>query len=191
MALGDLRWMRFVTSAVALTLVALGLAGCVLQPPPTVPTSTPTVAPMFATDADALAAARTAYAGYLTASDAVNRNGGADMGPLVPWATEREIASDRQTLDTINRAHEHVVGHLNFYGLSLEHVEPAYRGITKVVVYVCLDVRDTKVLDSRGRDVTPTRSGVLPLEVTLDNGGHTVGHLQVRGSESWLGTDFC
>ena len=182
--------MRFVTSAAALGFAALVLCGCVQQPPPVVPTSTPSVAPVFASDADALAAAKKAYTGYLAATDAVNRSGGSDLDALRPWATPTAVSSAVRTMADVNRAQEHIVGDLAFYNISLERVGLDAHGHTNVVIYVCLDARGTKILDEKGRDVRPTRVAVAPFEVTLLT-TTSASELRVEGSEPWAGSDFC
>jgi hypothetical protein len=71
-----MRMRRIVIGIVAGAAVALALAGCVQPPSRVIPTSTPSAAPVFASDAAALAAAKKAYVAYLAVSDAVANDGG-------------------------------------------------------------------------------------------------------------------
>ncbi|HEX3679638.1 MAG TPA: hypothetical protein VHU90_07950, partial [Galbitalea sp.] len=62
---------RIVIGILVAVTAMLVLAGCVQPPPPVIPTSGPSAAPVFASDAAALAAAKKAYLAYLAVSDQI------------------------------------------------------------------------------------------------------------------------
>jgi hypothetical protein len=188
---GYFRGMRFVTSAAGATLAALILAGCVQQPRPVVPSSTPTVAPVFATDADALAAAKTAYAGYLAASDAVARNGGDGVAALAAWESAPQFQRDRSSFRRFRSLKGHMVGASSFSHFKLESSSAEIGGSVRLEIYVCLNVTDTKLIDAAGRDVTPSRPLVVPLQLTYSSTKNAPRDLRLDGSDLWSGANFC
>jgi hypothetical protein len=184
--------MRFVTSAAGLVLVALVLGGCVRQPPPVVPTSTPTVAPVFATDADALAAAKTAYTGYLAASDAVGADGGRNASILSTWVSKAWFPTEAKSYLDFSKTHNVASGTTTFTDFLFERQSLTRSGDATVVAYVCLDLERVRIKDASGAIVTPTGSqNHVPLEVTFVSKSHASVLLVIDRSTPWRGADFC
>jgi hypothetical protein len=184
--------MRFVTSAAGLVLVALVLGGCVRQPPPVVPTSTPSVAPVFATDADALAAAKTAYTGYLAVTDLVGNQGGSDATRIAPFVTSAWLPHELGDYRALAKLGESFDGRSRWTYFKIQDRSQSASGIAEVHAYVCVDVSKSVLLDSKGRDITPkNRVDFFPSVVDLQ--GRTSGSsvLLFGGSEPWTGANFC
>jgi len=181
-----------VTGVVAVGIaVAMTASGCTKQPPPLAPDPTPTVRPVFASDAEALAAAEKAYAAYLRVNDQVARDGGRNVQLLKPIETPRQFAYDSKSFGNFLSSHSHVSGHSKYHKFALQQADSTADGGEVVKVYVCLDVSGTRVLNSRNQDVTPVGDEKLPLKVTFRSTSEAPSRLLLDGSDVWSGTDFC
>ena len=184
--------MRFVTSAAGFVLVALVLGGCVRQSPPVVPTSTPSVAPVFATDADALAAAKTAYTGYLAASDTVGFDSGKHAERIAPWVTQQLMPNELNSYAAMSKVGNHFSGATSFTRFDLESRTQSPQGEAVLVVYTCLDLSKARTFDHKGRDITPAGlANFLPLEVSFISRSKGSRSLVLERSSSWQGDNFC
>ncbi len=136
------------------------LSGCTPEPEPT---PTPTAA--FASEEEAFAAAEEVYREYNDAGNARLR-GEQTPNPqdyLVGTALEGDI--DAANLLSEQGLHaEGIVELSSFSGTAFE----AAGADAMITATVCLDVSDTRVVDSAGQDVTPsTRPGVVAQSVTF------------------------
>jgi hypothetical protein len=184
--------MRFVTSAAGVTLAALILSGCVQQPPSVIPNSTPTAAPVFATDADALAAAKTAYVGYLAAADAVNARGGRDPSSLSRWVSPGWFPTEARSYRDFAKTHETVAGTTTFTDFTFVRQSLAVSGAAVVVAHVCLDIDKVKIKDASGATVVPAGARKrVPLQVSFVSKSRASTLLVVDRSTPWRNADPC
>jgi hypothetical protein len=175
----------------AVALSALLLGGCVQPAPVKTPQAHATVKPLFASDADALAAATKAYAAYLKMSDTITSEGGANP-QRINGVAEGDAARDaRDGFAAYQSKALHSRGASKFDTVSLQQLESENDGGAVVRSYVCLDVSDVRVLDSAGADVTPlARESRLPLEIVVEFAAG-LGTPKLSESTSWSGTNFC
>ncbi|HMH57924.1 MAG TPA: hypothetical protein VK537_01960, partial [Galbitalea sp.] len=166
------------------------LAGCVQPPPRVIPTSEPSSAPVFASDAAALAAAKKAYASYLAVSDAVAHDGGSESERLATWDSKAQLKRDEKSFAAMHADGHRTTGSSTFSNLALQSSELS-SGKAEVVVYVCLDISKTTLLDDSGTDVGSGRPLTLPLEVSLVSRQTGSPSLIIDRSVTWSGTDFC
>jgi hypothetical protein len=184
--------MRFVTSAAGAMLAALILSGCVQQPPPVVPSSTPTATPVFATDAGALAAAKTAYGNYLAESAAIGGDGGKHPERIGSVVGPAWLPTELSDFKYFARKKLRLVGASTFSVFTLQDREDEPNGLAVVHVYVCEDVGPTRVLNSAGHDVTPSaRRPLHPLVVKFVSQANRPSRLLYAGGDPWAGKDFC
>jgi hypothetical protein len=187
--------MRNLSRAGTLTLVAglaLVLTGCVPQPHPIVPTSQSTVAPVFKSDAAALAAAKKAYEGYSSTSDAIGRDGGQNPERIARWVTPARLIGELKDAKSLAASHQHLEGSTAFNSFALQRSAQSGSGVARVDVYVCVDVSQTKLLDATNRDVTPAnRAVVVPLEVEFKSPSPRATSLVLSESTPWSGKNFC
>jgi len=168
----------------------LALAGCV--PTSTHPTASPhpSATPVFASDAEALAAAEKAYAAYLKVSDQLAQGGWKDVDSLVPYARGAALSNDLKTAKELSSKSLRQVGTTSFDSARLESLEDHGDGTAVVTVYLCLDVSEVDVLGPSGASVVPSsRQSRVPLEVDIDN--LRSSRFKVSRSDAWSGTDFC
>ena len=173
----------------AAALAALALAGCAPAPAPAPPTSAPaTEAPVFKSDAEALAAATKAYAAYQTMSSKIANDGGARPERMADSATGAALRAEMASFKALSTAGLRGLGHLTFDSLTVQSADLAAGSIA---TYLCLDVSGTDVVDARGTTTVPAdRVLRLPLQVSFTQNAAR-GQLLVERSESWSGTNFC
>ncbi|MCD2441483.1 hypothetical protein LQ757_04245 [Agromyces sp. SYSU K20354] len=178
-------------AAAAASVLALVLTGCVGAAEPT-PTPTPTeAAPIFASDEEALAAAEQAYAAQLVVVDELSHAGGVAIEKLEEVATAEYAAGISASLERLSASGMRTTGATTFDTVELiEHFEAD--DVAHVSAYVCLDIGDTRVVDSSGADVTPPdRILRAPLQVRFESRFLGANQLLVAGTEPWSGDDFC
>ena len=170
---------------IAIPLIAIALAGCSAQPPaPKEATAAPEQKPLFATDAEVLAAAEAAYANYLEVSDQIARDGGANPERLKGLLSGDQYQSEVTSYQNYVSKGIHSSGQMTFDSLHI-----ASSDSQNVSAYLCLDSSQSRVIDSAGNDVTPSsREDRWPLLVTFESKN---GALVISGSETWTGTNFC
>lgn len=171
-------------------LVASALAGCATEPTPA-PTHTAaaTDAPVFASDEEALAAATKAYAAYLKASDAISNDGGTDPERIAPFIAPSLLKSELEGFAGYRSAGAHSVGSTTFVVSSVQGIEASKDFGTSISLYICEDVSDLDVVDSKGVSlVSPSRTPLTPFEVTFEGSADSI----VLGyREVWEGRNFC
>jgi hypothetical protein len=178
-------------AVVAVIAAGAALAGCVQDPPAVIPTSPSSVAPVFKTDAEALAAAKVTYDGYLAALDSVAHKGGAGSEVLANWDTPAQLGKDEKSLSILSKNMQHTSGSSTYSHFVLQSADSISADLVRVAVYVCLDESKTKLLDRHGKEVPGSASGSIPLEVTFRSKGSNPRSLVIEGSEAWQGKDFC
>jgi hypothetical protein len=180
------------TGYVVVTAALLvALAGCV----PTAPSgsSSPSVSatPVFASDAEALAAAEKAYAAYLKVSDQIFVDGGKDPERLLTVATRQVYAGELEGFQTAAKNGWHSTGGSQADNYSLESFDP---GDLKdmITVYLCSDVSQVDVLDASGRSVvSPNRPARTAFEVTFAPKAADSEVLVVSDKNLWTGGGVC
>ncbi|GAB3128435.1 hypothetical protein GCM10027056_29830 [Glaciibacter psychrotolerans] len=156
------------------------------------PVSPPTPAPsthepVFASNAEALAAATAAYAQYQALSSLIGQEGGLDPDRMARVAVGQALDAEIESMRSLSKSGLRGHGQLAFDSLV---IQSANLDDGSLVVYLCLDVSQTDVVDSDEVSVVPPDREVrYPLEVSFVSGAKRV--LLVERSESWSGEDFC
>ena len=172
-------------------VVSLTLAGCVQPQPPVIPTSASSSKPVFASDAEALAAAKKAFAVYLSASDAVGRSGGVEVDRLSSLDTAAQYARDKQTFSKLQNAGEHTSGDSSFSKFTLQDAGVSAKGLAEVAAYACIDISKTQLIDGSGNIINADRPSGAPLVVTFHSANSGSKTLLLDGSVTWQGQNFC
>lgn len=171
--------------AAVLTLSACGPDRA--EPVPTPDDSLAAAAPVFASDEEALATVTAAYSGYVEAADAIAASG-EGLDRLRPLVTDEFFASTEIEYANLTELGVRTIGDTRFDSVEIQSRRMDEHGVTKVVVYLCLDVTAVRLIDAAGADVTPVdRNDRLPLEVEFS----ADDVLLLARSAVWSGEDFC
>jgi hypothetical protein len=169
----------------------VALAGCV--PTGGHPSESPsaTASPVFASDAEALAAAEKAYAAYLKVSDQIFIDGGKSPERLLDVATKSLYSTELDGFQTAAQKGWHSTGGSKADNFSLESYNAEDRS-SIVTVYLCSDVSAVDVRDATGASVvSPNRPARTPFEVTFAYKRGAVADLVVATKEVWTGGGIC
>jgi hypothetical protein len=175
---------------VSLFLGTQALVGCAEARAP-VPSKSPTaVAPVFASDEEALAAATEAYAAYLNRSNQITADGGADPLRISSFVTDKRLSAELQAFAEFAQAGARSIGATSFFITDLQSASYAKRAETSVVLYLCEDVSLVDVVDIEGTSlVAPSRKPVTPFEATMRLNHE--GELVLDERAVWGGKNFC
>jgi hypothetical protein len=174
------------------TGLLFSLGGCVQQPRAILPTSSPSAAPVFKSDADALAAAKKTYDGYLAATDLIGSQGGNDPGRIAQWVTSAELTKELKEYRAFSRTGDDFKGASSYTGFRLQQWSQTREGAVSISAYVCDDVSGSRLINRQGEDITPvSRQNIIPLTVKLESSPTEASDLLIGGSTPWSGKDFC
>jgi hypothetical protein len=167
--------------------VLVALAGCV---PTGGPSASPSAhaTPVFASDAEALAAAEKAYAAYVRVSDQILVDGGANPERLESLTSSTLYAQELKGFQSTSKNGWHSTGGTKYDHFTLESYSPGDRNAI-VTAYVCSDVSGVDVLDASGQSVvSPDRPNRTAFEVTF---ALTKSRLVLASDDVWTGGGIC
>jgi hypothetical protein len=172
--------------------VALLLSGCVPTPTPPSSTPKPTATPVFASEAEALAAATKAYAAYVRVSDEILADGGKNPERIEAVALGDALQGALSGYSEFRSKNLHSVGvssidHVTLQSFSVDSTS----GKDIASIYVCLNVSSVEVLNKSGISVvSPTRPPRQPFQVSED--WDSVNRkLVVSSREPWADGGVC
>jgi hypothetical protein len=168
----------------------LALTGCV---PTGTPSASPsaTATPVFASDAEALAAAEKAYAAYLKVSDEIAQDGGKDPERINAVSTGALTKDDLAGFATFSAKGWRSVGLSKIRSIVLQSADlgSTSSAMDVVTTYVCEDVSGVDVLDSDGASVvSSSRPDRQEFEVTFNL---VESSLLPSGRVPWTGSSIC
>ena len=179
--------MRALTTIAAAAIGTLLLSGCLPQQPTATPPPEVTAAPIFASDEEALAAATAAYAAYLSMSDQIAADGGANPDRLEPFVTADWLLREVEVFTNFASRGLSQTGSTVFTNVTVQQYSQ-----DSVVIYVCTDSTETRVHNTVGADLTPAdRETQTSLEVTFEVISTAPVQLRLDGTEPWFGQSFC
>jgi hypothetical protein len=156
------------------------------------PTASSSAAP-FASDDEALAAARVVYEGYLKATDEVISDGGVNPDRVEEFVTAGLAATEQEGFEDFRARNVHSTGNSRLAGFTQQSYRPnAPRGVGIVTAYTCVDITDIDVLDLNGDSiVSADRPNQTAFEVSFDMDLSTTGKLRVSSTQPWEGDEVC
>lgn len=180
--------MRTGYALVTATLL-LALAGCVPADLHGSPSPHASATPVFASDAEALAAAEKAYAAYLKVSDEIANDGGKDSERLEVLATGSLLSDDLAGFESFAAKRWHSVGATKLTRAVLQSVDRAPDGKATIIVYLCEDVSGVDVVDENGRSVISSgRPNLQQFQVQFET---VRSKLIPSEREPWTGSPIC
>lgn len=171
--------------------LAVALAGCVQSTPPVIPMSQASNKPVFATDADALAAAKRAYVAYLAVSDEVSADGGKNPGRFAQVVTASWLPKEESSAANLVKGGRRQVGESSAQDIRMQQVSEA-RQIASVSIYVCLDLSAVKYVDTAtGKHPTAAPKALVPIVADLVSQTAKSQTLLIERNTPWQGSNFC
>lgn len=176
-------------AAIAATAVAalVLLAGCVPPTPTVVPTTSTASEPVFASDADALAAAEEAYVAYLAMSDLIAQEGGREPERIAPFVTEEQLTRELAVFAAILASGRSQVGLVQASSPELQSLNETR---SQVAVYFCLDYSGVSIRNTEEAAADTVRSSdFLVVAATFEADSMSI--LKVKSSEPWEEVLMC
>lgn len=176
--------MRLPLLALTVVLIA-ALTACVPAPSRFRPeiTMAPVEAPLFASDAEALAAAEEVYREYVKVSEAIVAEGGADPDRIRNLSSPSWFKSQLETYESIRLSERRTSGPSTIEELKLQ----VWDG-SQLVAYACHDFSAVQILDAAGNVVTTDRERFATFLVSLELDGQ---RFRVSDSQLWQSGDSC
>lgn len=173
-----------------LLLGVLLLAGCVPKPVDDPVEPAPSVAPIFASEEEALAAAVAAYEQYLKVSDEIAADGGANPERLQEVAGAALVDQEVAGFEEFAAAGFRSTGRTVILNPVLQQWEAnPVEGQESIWMYVCSDVSGVDVINVDGVSVvSPDRPSRAPLQVGLTL---EASRLLVSSKDVWPSDDIC
>ncbi|MFN4002251.1 hypothetical protein [Microcella sp.] len=181
---------RLALVALPLALVAGALTACTesTRIPPAEPTAD--VAPLFATDEEALAAATAAYEEFLRVSSMILQDGGADPERLRPLVSDEVFESEAEGFEVFATNGYRAIGESTLVDVRLQQHISGAPGSAEVQIYACVFVGDVEVVDESGANVVSSdRVDYLAYEAILVS--EPAGNLIVEDELTWPVGDLC
>jgi len=178
---------------ILLVLGCLSLTSCAPDEPVSDAKPTPTASPLFASEEDALAAARATYEGFLRTSETIVDEDGASSERIDRFATAEVAESEKRGFANLAAANERIVGEIVLEKLLLQSYRPqAPGGLGVVSVYACVNVGDTDVVDENGNSVVAAdRPDKTAFEVSFDSYAPSPTKLRLSSKGVWEGGGVC
>lgn len=188
-----MRKLRGVGTAVFTVVLAFLVSACSPQEPAATPRPSDSSTPVFASEADALAAATKAYAAYLAVANEILASGGHAPERIQEQATGEALQNSLDGYKEFASKGLHATGLATFHNAKLQHYSArASKGIDIVGMYVCQDVADVDVVDGSGRSVVPSsRPDLQPLELSFDLHPKATDNLLLSSISPWKGGAVC
>jgi len=170
----------------------LGAAGCTAPSTPAPTSNPPTVAPIFASDEEALAAAAEAYGKYVETADLIINEGGIEPQRIANYTSKELALTEIDSFQSLQQEGLSGTGTSAFFNLSIQKFTPeSPRGEGIVSAYVCSDVSGTDIVDADGRStLSPDRNMKTPFLVVFDLSPEG-GRLLVSSATVWDGGGVC
>jgi hypothetical protein len=171
--------------------VALLLSGCVPTPTPPSSTPKPTATPVFASEAEALAAATKAYAAYQRVLDQAFST--YDTSRLTQVSSGSALSKAKASAMEYERAGKHQTGLAAIDKVSFVNspLDSPQSDSFDAQAYLCLDLSDVDVLGGDGKSVVPPGSDRRFPVVASFKLSRSSQALIVDEDESWSGANFC
>ncbi|MDJ0339480.1 hypothetical protein [Cryobacterium sp. PH31-O1] len=191
-----------VRSAAALFLAVGALSGCSAVPAPaptdsaapvpaatSAPTETP---PIFASNEEALAAAKAAYSNYLAAGDTAGEIGSDSWIGFLALSTGTEHDATVQSKELMKERGWSFIGVTRFDSMTVQSSRPLADSTWEIRTYLCLDLRDTDTVNEAGDSVVKENGSLRsPMVVVFVTANANSNQLLISESPIWSGSDFC
>ncbi|MCL2516768.1 MAG: hypothetical protein FWD85_04860 [Microbacteriaceae bacterium] len=183
---------RRASLALAVLLAAgVVLTACTPADPGTHSTrsASPSPTPIFASDAEALAAAVAVYKKFEAATDAIGHDGGANPERIKPYLSASGYAFELKNFQKLQTEHVHGVGTTVLNNAVLQSRDET-RGWATVTIYVCEDLSAVDRIGPDGKStINSDRGNFVAYEAILQ--GQSADSLLIQSNTFWSGGGIC
>ena len=177
----------------AAAAAVLLLSGCVPTTAPATPFPTPRATPVFASEAEALAAATKAYAAYVRVSDEILADGGKNP-ERIETVSKRDAR--KSALEGFLKFRERGLASIGVSKIgplfAQEYLPRSAGGIGVLTAYACLDVSGIDVLDSAGASVVSSaRPDFQAYQLSFDFEAVKLKRFVLSVETPWDGSGVC
>lgn len=184
----------------SLALATLALSGALLtactptSPAPTphktrASTPTPSAAPIFTSNEEALAAAVAVYKKFEAATDAIDHDGGAHPERVKPFVSDKGYEFELDQVKKLQQQHAHGVGSTVLNNAVLQSRDET-GGWATVTVYFCEDLSSVDRIGPDGKSlVDPSRADLIAYQTVFQ--GRTPDSLVIQSNDFWSGSGIC
>jgi len=178
---------------ILLVLGCLSLTSCAPDEPLSRARPTPSSTPLFASEEEALDAARATYEGFLRSTEIVLADGGKGAERIDEFAVDSLAASEREGAQGFQDKNFRIEGNSSIVAFELQRFSPEAHGDTTVVVaYVCVDDSNIRVFKSDGEfDRPPGTVGQSTYEANFSLASGETNRLMLSKNEIWNGEGIC
>lgn len=178
--------MRFAPALAALVVLA-ALAGCSpvsTEPEPPPPGRGWAQHILIRSEGDALAAAAAHYEAFVEVGNAISADGGKHPERIEPYATPAFFEYQLESFERLAEKNQRTSGASRVVEMRIQQWSRQ-----EVVAYVCQDFSEVTLLDSAGRDITPSdRQDIATFDVVFEVSGTRV---LVDSSDLWSHGSKC
>jgi hypothetical protein len=183
-----------------LLLAITTLTGCTATAAPTdtatpttpAATSTTTTPPTFASNDEALAAAKAAYTHYLTAGDSAGAIGTDSWNNYLSLTTGSEHAGVLEAREKMRTNGWSFTGATTFDSMVIQSSGTLPDGAWEIRAYLCLDLSTSDMVDNFGvSQINPGRQLRSPMVVVFVSSQENPDQLLISESPIWSGSNFC
>jgi hypothetical protein len=151
-----------------------------------------TSAPLFASDEEALAAARSTYEAFLNATDTVMAEGGVDPERIDEFATVEVASSEKASIAQFVERGDRIRGRAQVDSVALQSYSSDLGEGNEMTVYMCVDISEVVVYDEQGTSIVATaRPNRIPFQVTFEAVPVKPPRLLVSSKAVWDGEGGC
>lgn len=183
---------RRASLALAVLLAAgVALTACTPAEPGTHSTrsASPSPTPIFASDAEALAAAVAVYKKFEAATDAIDHDGGAHPERIRPYVSDSGYAFELESAKKMQSEHAHGIGTTLLNNAVLQSRDEA-NGWATITIYVCEDISSVDRIGPDGKSqVSPNRADLITYQAVLQ--GRAANSLVLHSNDYWGGGNIC
>jgi len=178
---------------ILLVLGSLSLTSCAPDEPLSRARPTPSSTPLFASEEEALDAARETYEGFLHTAEIIIEENGVEPERIDEFATPNVAGPEKDGFLNIATANKRVTGSMVLETTLLQAYRPDARGGVGVVsIYACVNVGDIDVLDENGNStVSADRPDKTAFELGFDAYEASPTKLRLSSNPLWAGGTVC
>jgi len=178
---------------ILLVLGCLSLTSCAPDERLSMAKPTPSSTPLFASEEEALEAARATYEGFLRTTETVLADGGKGVERIDEFAAASLAASEREGAQGFQDKNFRIEGNSSIVAFEMQRFSPEARGDRAVVVaYVCVDDSNIRIFNSDGEFDRPAGTvGQSTYEANFSLASGETNRLMLSTNEIWNGEGIC